>query len=391
MKVLSMPAAMPDLMSGVTSRHLLMLSAGILCCLGLIMVSSASMVAGETKYGSTFYFLSRHLVWLAIAFFAGAVAMRVPVAILQKYAFVFLGLAVLLLVLVLIPGIGRRINGSTRWISLGPLTFQPSEVAKLAVVLYMGSYLLRRQEEVRSGWWGFVKPMLVVLICVGLLLLEPDFGASVVMMAAAMAMLFLAGTPLLTFAAMFSVAAAGAVLLVVMEPYRLKRLLSFTDPWADQFNSGYQLSQSLIAFGRGEWFGVGLGRSVQKLSYLPEAHTDFVFAVYAEEFGLVGVVLMIALFWILVRSAIRIGQEAELGGKLYAAYVAYGIAVLIGVQTLFNIGVNMGLFPTKGLTLPLVSYGGSSLAMVFVMLGILLRIDTENRVVAAPARAGRPS
>lgn len=391
MKVLSMPAAMPDLMSGVTSRHLLMLSAGILCCLGLIMVSSASMVAGETKYSSTFYFLSRHLVWLVIAFFAGAVAMRVPVAILQKYAFVFLGLAVLLLVLVLIPGIGRRINGSTRWIGLGPLTFQPSEVAKLAVVLYMGSYLLRRQEEVRSGWWGFVKPMLVVLICVGLLLLEPDFGASVVMMAAAMAMLFLAGTPLLTFAAMFSVAAAGAVLLVVMEPYRLKRLLSFTDPWADQFNSGYQLSQSLIAFGRGEWFGVGLGRSVQKLSYLPEAHTDFVFAVYAEEFGLVGVVLMIALFWILVRSAIRIGQEAELGGKLYAAYVAYGIAVLIGVQTLFNIGVNMGLFPTKGLTLPLVSYGGSSLAMVFVMLGILLRIDTENRVVAAPARAGRPS
>lgn len=391
MKVLTMPAAMPDLMSGVTPRHLLMLSAGILCCLGLIMVSSASMVAGETKYGSTFYFLSRHLVWLVIAFFAGAVAMRVPVAILQKYAFAFLGLAALLLILVLIPGIGRRINGSTRWIGLGPLTFQPSEVAKLSVVLYMGSYLLRRQEEVRTGWWGFVKPMLVVLICVGLLLLEPDFGASVVMMSAAMAMLFLAGTPLLTFAAMFSVAAAGAVLLVVMEPYRLKRLLSFTDPWADQFNSGYQLSQSLIAFGRGEWFGVGLGRSVQKLSYLPEAHTDFVFAVYAEEFGLVGVMLMIALFWILVRSAVRIGQEAELGGKLYAAYVAYGIAVLIGVQTLFNIGVNMGLFPTKGLTLPLVSYGGSSLAMVFVMLGILLRIDAENRVVAAPARPGRPS
>lgn len=391
MKVLTMPAAMPDLMSGVTPRHLLMLSAGILCCLGLIMVSSASMVAGETKYGSTFYFLSRHLVWLVIAFLAGAVAMRVPVAVLQKYAFVFLGLAALLLILVLIPGIGRRINGSTRWIGLGPLTFQPSEVAKLSVVLYMGSYLLRRQEEVRTGWWGFVKPMLVVLICVGLLLLEPDFGASVVMMSAAMAMLFLAGTPLLTFAAMFSVAAAGAVLLVVMEPYRLKRLLSFTDPWADQFNSGYQLSQSLIAFGRGEWFGVGLGRSVQKLSYLPEAHTDFVFAVYAEEFGLVGVMLMIALFWILVRSAVRIGQEAELGGKLYAAYVAYGIAVLIGVQTLFNIGVNMGLFPTKGLTLPLVSYGGSSLAMVFVMLGILLRIDTENRATAAPARAGRPS
>ena len=391
MKVLTMPAAMPDVMSGVTSRHLLMLAAGILCCLGLVMVSSASMVVGETKYGSTFYFLGRHLFWMVIALCAGAVAMRFPVALLQRYALVFLGLAALLLVLVLVPGIGRRINGSMRWIGFGPLTFQPSELAKLAVVLYMGSYLMRRQDEVRTGWWGFAKPMAVVLIGVALLLAEPDFGASVVMVAAAMAMLFLAGTPLLTFGVMFVLATASAAVVAVAEPYRLKRLLSFTDPWADQFNSGYQLSQSLIAFGRGEWFGVGLGRSVQKLSYLPEAHTDFVFAVYAEEFGLAGVVLMIGLFWVLVRSAIRIGQAAELGGKLYGAYVAYGIAVLIGVQTLFNIGVNMGLFPTKGLTLPLVSYGGSSLVMVFVMLGILLRIDTENRMTSVPSRAGRSS
>ncbi len=383
-----MPDVMPDLMRGVTPRNWLMLSAGILCCLGLVMVASASMVAGETKYGSTFYFLSRHLIWLMIAFCAGAVAMRVPVNLLQRYSVLLLCLAGVLLVAVLVPGIGRRINGSMRWIGLGPLTFQPSEVAKLAVVLYMGSFLVRKQEEVRSGWWGFARPMLVVLIGVSLLLMEPDFGASVVMMSAAMAMLFLAGTPLLTFAVMISVAAVGAVLLVVLEPYRLKRLLSFTDPWADQFNSGYQLSQSLIAFGRGEWFGVGLGRSVQKLSYLPEAHTDFVFAVYAEEFGLVGVLLMIALFWVLVRSAIRIGQAAELSGKFYAAYIAYGISVLIGVQTLFNIGVNMGLFPTKGLTLPLVSYGGSSLAMVFVMLGILLRIDTENKQPLPVGRKG---
>lgn len=391
MKALPMPNAMPDLMSGITPRHLLMLSAGILCCLGLIMVASASMVAGEAKYGSTFYFLARHLIWMVIAFCAGAVAMRVPVGVLQKYSFWLLALAAVLLLIVLVPGIGRRINGSMRWIGLGPLTFQPSEVAKLSVVLYMGAYLVRRQEEVRSGWWGFAKPMVVVLLCVGLLLLEPDFGASVVMMSAAMAMLFLAGTPLLTFAVMFSGAAMAAVLLVVLEPYRLKRLLSFTDPWADQFNSGYQLSQSLIAFGRGEWFGVGLGRSVQKLSYLPEAHTDFVFAVYAEEFGLAGVLLMIALFCVLVRAAIRIGQAAELGGKFYAAYIAYGISVLIGVQTLFNIGVNMGLFPTKGLTLPLVSYGGSSLAMVFVMLGILLRIDTENKWPVLVARKGGQS
>lgn len=378
MRAFPMPAAMPDLMSGVTSRHLLMLSAGILCCLGLVMVSSASMVVGETRYGSTFYFLMRHMVWMVIAFGAGAVALRVPVATLQKYVLWLLGIAFLLLMLVLIPGIGRRINGSMRWIGLGPLTMQPSEIAKFAVVLYMASYLVRRQDVVRSQWRGFINPMIVVFLGVILLLLEPDFGASVVMVAAAMAMLFLAGTPLLQFAVLLGVAAIASVFAVILEPYRLKRMVSFMDPWADQFNSGYQLSQSLIAFGRGEWFGVGLGRSIQKLSYLPEAHTDFVFAIYAEEFGLVGVLVMIALFWMLVRAILRIGQQAEIGGRIYGAYVAYGVAVLIGMQALFNIGVNMGLFPTKGLTLPLVSYGGSSLVVVFVMLGVVLRIDAEN-------------
>lgn len=391
MKGIPMPVTMPDVMAGVTPRHLLMLSAGVLCCLGLIMVASASMVAGETKYGSTFYFLARHLVWMMAAFLAAAVAMRFPTDFIQKYSLWALGLAGVLLLLVLIPGVGRRVNGSMRWIGFGPLTMQPSEAAKLAVVLYMGSYLVRRQEEVRSGWWGFIKPMAVVFIGVILLMLEPDFGASVVMVSAAMAMLFLAGTPLLQFAVLIGVAAVAAVFAVILEPYRLKRLLSFTDPWADQFNSGYQLSQSLIAFGRGEWFGVGLGRSIQKLSYLPEAHTDFVLAVYAEEFGLVGVLVLITLFWVLVRSIIRIGQQAELCGRLYAAYVAYGIAVLIGMQTLFNIGVNMGLFPTKGLTLPLVSYGGSSLAMVFAMLGVILRIDSENAQVVSAAKKGARS
>ena len=377
-KALPIPAVIPDLMSGVTSRYLLMLCVGILCCLGLVMVSSASMEVGETRYGSTFYFLIRHLIWMVIALGAGAFAMRVPVATLQKYVLWILALAFLLLIAVLIPGIGRRINGSMRWIGLGPLTIQPSEVIKFAVVLYMASYLVRRQEMVRSQWKGLVPPGLVVLFGVFLLLLEPDFGASAVMVSAVIVMLYLAGTPLLQFASMFGLVAIAGVLAVVLEPYRLKRLVSFTDPWADQFDSGYQLSQSLIAFGRGEWFGVGLGRSIQKLSYLPEAHTDFVFAIYAEEFGLVGVVIMIALFWLLVRTILRIGQNAEIGGKLYGAYVAYGVAIVICMQALFNIGVNMGLFPTKGLTLPLVSYGGSSLVMVFIMLGVVLRIDTEN-------------
>ena len=234
MKVMPMPATMPDLMRGVTSRHLLMLSAGILCCIGLIMVASASMVTGEAKFGSTFHFLSRHLFWLMVAFGSGVVTLHVfSVAWFQKNAFWLLGLAGLLLVLVLVPGIGHRVNGSTGWISLPGVTLQPSEIAKFAIVLYMASYLVRRQEVVRNSWRGFINPMLVVGIGVVLLLMEPDFGASVVMVSAAMAMLFLAGTPMLTFASIFSLVAAMAVMLVIFEPYRLKRLTSFMDPWAD--------------------------------------------------------------------------------------------------------------------------------------------------------------
>lgn len=384
MKVLALPT-FPALMHGVTSRHLLLLSAGCLFCIGLVMVASASMGVAEAMFGHPFYFLMRHGIYLLMGLTLGAFASRVPVATWQRLSWVLLFAAFLLLIIVLIPGIGRRVNGSMRWIGLGPLTLQPSEFAKFAVVAYMSAYLLRRQDEVRSSWSGFIKPMAVVGIAVLLLLLEPDFGASVVTVSAVLGMLFLAGTPLLQFAVLLATAVSMGVLAVIFEPYRMKRMLSFTDPWADQFNSGYQLAQSLIAFGRGEWTGVGLGKSVQKLFYLPEAHTDFVFAVYAEEFGLIGVLLVIGLFWLLVRSAVRIGQQAELRGEIYGAYLAYGISFLIGLQALVNIGVNMGLFPTKGLTLPLVSYGGSSLLAVFLMLGVLLRIDTENS--AAPAAA----
>lgn len=367
-----------DMLAEVTQRQVLMLSAGILFCIGLVMVASASMGVAESLYGSAFYFLIRHLVYLVIGMVAGLVASRVPMSFWQRYSWPLLAMAFLLLLLVLIPGIGKRVNGSMRWIGLGPITMQPSEIAKLMVVVYLSAYLVRRQEEVRSRWAGFIKPMAVVSVAVCLLLLEPDFGASMVMMSAVLAMLFLAGTPIVQFVALISAVFVMGVLAVIFEPYRMKRLLAFTDPWADQFNSGYQLAQSLIAFGRGEWLGVGLGKSVQKLFYLPEAHTDFVFAVYAEEFGLVGVLFVIALFVLLVRAGLKIGQKAEQNGFHYAAYLAYGIAMLIGVQALVNIGVNTGFFPTKGLTLPLVSYGGSSLIIVFVMLGILVRIDQET-------------
>lgn len=385
MKALALPT-FPELMHGVTPRYLLMLSAGILLSIGLIMVASASMSVADALFGSPFYFLVRHLVYIFLGIAVGLFAMRVPIATWQRFSGVLLLTGFILLVLVLIPGIGRRINGSMRWIGVGPLTLQPSEFAKFAVIIYMSAYLLRRQEEVRSSWLGFIKPMAVVGVAVLLFLLEPDFGASMVTVSAVLGMLFLVGTPLLQFAVLISTVVVMGSLAVIFEPYRMKRMLAFTDPWADQFNSGYQLTQSLIAFGRGEWFGVGLGKSVQKLFYLPEAHTDFVFAVYAEEFGLVGVLFMIGLFWLLVRSAVRIGQQAELRSQIYPAYLAYGIAFLIAMQALVNIGVNMGLFPTKGLTLPLVSYGGSSLLIVFLMLGVLLRIDSEN----TSAEAGTP-
>lgn len=380
---------MPDLMQGVTPRHMLLLSAGILFCIGLIMVASASMGVAEAQYGNAFYFFTRHLIYLMLGLMVGAFALRVPIATWQRMSGVLLLTAFVLLMVVLIPGIGRRINGSMRWIGVGPLTLQPSEFAKFAVIAYMSGYLLRRQDEVRSSWSGFIKPMAVVGVAVLLLLLEPDFGASVVTVSAVLGMLFLAGTPVLQFAVLIVTVVVMGSLAVIFEPYRMKRLMAFTDPWADQFNSGYQLAQSLIAFGRGEWTGVGLGKSVQKLFYLPEAHTDFVFAVYAEEFGLVGVLFVIFLFWLVVRSAVRIGQQAELRNDVYGAYLAYGLSFLIGVQALVNIGVNMGLFPTKGLTLPLVSYGGTSLLIVFLMLGVLLRIDSENTAAQSPAKASR--
>lgn len=389
MKVLSISLPRVDNIElGIGQRHTLLLTSGILFCIGLIMVASASMGVAEAQYGNAFYFFVRHLVYLLAGLVVGMVACRVPIAFWQRYSWPLLGFAFFLLVVVLVPGLGRRVNGSMRWIGFGPLTLQPSEIAKLMVVVYLSAYLVRRQDEVRSRWGGFIKPMMVVSIAVGLLLREPDFGASMVMMSAVLAMLFLAGTPIVQFVALISVVAVAGTLAVIVEPYRMKRMLAFTDPWADQFNSGYQLAQSLIAFGRGEWFGVGLGHSVQKLFYLPEAHTDFVFAVYAEEFGLVGVLFVIGLFFLLVRAGLKIGRSAEAKGQHYAAYLAYGISMQIGVQALINIGVNTGFFPTKGLTLPLVSYGGSSLLIVFGMLGILLRIDLEAELAKALVKSG---
>lgn len=378
----------PNWQQELTARRLLMLTAGILACIGVIMVASASMGIASADFNNPFYFFTRHLIYVLIGVTAATIAANIPMQFWRRWGWHILFIAFVLLVLVLIPHIGRRINGSARWLGFGGLTIQPSEIAKFAIVLYMSNYLVRRQDAVRRGLAGLKGAVIVVGLAVALLMTEPDFGASLVLMVSLLGMLFLAGAPFKHFIILAAGAVGGAVALAFSAEYRVKRLLSFWDAWDDVYGSDYQLSQSLIAFGRGDWFGVGLGHSVQKLFYLPEAHTDFVFAIYAEEFGLVGVLVLMASFYVLVQSAIRIGRNAEAMGLLQEAYLAYGMTFLILMQAIINISVCTGLFPTKGLTLPFISYGGSSLVMVFTMLGILLRIDSE--ATEAKQRGVRP-
>ncbi|MEX6502343.1 putative lipid II flippase FtsW [Pseudomonas zhanjiangensis] len=347
--------------------------------LGLVMISSASTEVAAVNTGNVLYYMLRHLIYLVIGLGAAGVVLLIPLATWQRFGGLLLLAAFGLLVLVLVPGIGREVNGSMRWIGFGAFNVQPSEIAKVFVVVYLAGYLVRRQEEVRESWAGFFKPFVVLLPMAGLLLLEPDFGATVVMMGSAAAMLFLGGVGLLRFGLMVALAVGAVFVLVQTQEYRLQRLITFTDPWADQFGSGYQLTQALIAFGRGEWFGVGLGNSIQKQFYLPEAHTDFVFSVLAEELGVVGALSTVGLFVFVSVRALYIGLWAEKAKQFFAAYVAYGLAFLWIGQFLINIGVNVGLLPTKGLTLPFLSYGGSSLVICCVSLALLLRIEWERR------------
>jgi cell division protein FtsW len=345
--------------------------------LGLVMVASASSEVAAAQLGNPLHHMVRQLVYLAVGLVAGLLVLLVPMATWQRLGWMLLAAAFALLVLVLI--VGREINGSMRWIGFGMFNVQPSEIAKIFVVIYLAGYLVRRQEEVRESWMGFLKPIFVMIPMAVLLLLEPDFGATVVLLTAALAMLFLGGVGLFRFGFLVSLAFGVVALLVKTQPYRMARLTTFTDPWADQFGTGYQLTQALIAFGRGEWFGVGLGNSIQKQFYLPEAHTDFVFAVLAEELGMLGALATLALFVFVGVRALYIGLWAHKARQFFAAYVAYGLAFLWIGQFLINIGVNVGLLPTKGLTLPFLSYGGSSLVISCVTLGLLLRIEWERR------------
>jgi cell division protein FtsW len=364
-------------------RQWLLLLSGILACVGMVVVASASMDMASIYYDSPFFFVQRHGVYLLAGVVFGALIYQIPLSVWERSSGALLIAAYLLLILVLLPGVGKTVNGSTRWIHMGPINVQVSEIVKICALMYVAGYLVRRVDEVRQRFWGFMKPVMVLSVMALLLLKQPDFGAVVVIMISVFAMLFLAGVRVSQFSLVTFGSGAAAYLLVSSSEYRMKRVLGYIDPWADQYESGYQLVQSLIAFGRGGWMGEGLGNSIQKLFYLPEAHTDFVFAVLAEEFGFAGNLLVIALFFSLVLVAMKIGREAENQGKPFNGYLVYGLAVLIGLQSMVNVGVSSGLLPTKGLTLPFISYGGSSLIIMCVVIALIMRADRENQIEPA--------
>ena len=356
---------------------LLLLSALLLATIGVVMVGSSSIAIGESLGSGPHHYLVRHLVFLAIGLVAAFVLMRLELKTVERYAVGLLLFSAVLLLAVLVPGIGRTVNGAQRWLNLGFFGFQAVEAVKLMFIVWLASYLVRYREQVRGEWLGVIKPMVVAGLFVGLLLAQPDFGSALLLCAIMVGMLVLGGAAIPRIIAPGLLAVPLLVWAATSESYRMRRLTSFMDPWADPFDAGFQLTQALIAIGRGEWFGVGLGASVQKLFYLPEAHTDFIFSVIAEETGLLGVLVVIALYAAFVGSALRIGLRAAELGRHFSANCAFGIALWIGLQAMVSIGVNFGVLPTKGLTLPLISSGGSSVIMTCAAVGLLLRVSYE--------------
>ncbi len=370
----------------------------LVCALGLVafgfvMVASASMSIAANCCDDPFYYAMRHGIAIAIALTAAVAAYSVPLEWWERggvWLFLF-GLVALLLVL--IPGIGREVNGATRWIPLGPLNLQPSELVKLFAIIYVSGYLVRHADDVVNRLSGFIRPMILIGIAGALILQQPDFGTTAVMLATVMGLLFLGGVSVMPFIVLFLAVAGGLLVLILISPYRLKRVTSFLDPFQDAFDTGYQLSQALIAFGRGEWFGVGLGNGIQKQFFLPEAHTDFLASVVGEELGFIGMLILIGAFAFLTWRAFSIGARADALGKHFVAYAAQGIGLGLGLQAFVNIGVNVGMLPTKGLTLPFLSYGSNSLIAACMGIAILLKIDVTIRRIEAeqgPKREGVP-
>ena len=347
--------------------------------LGLVMVASASVAIADRKTGEPFYYLWRQLAFLAVGIVAAWPILRTPLVVWEENRGKLLLMGMGLLITVLVPGIGVMINGSQRWLHLGPFNLQVSELMKLLLIVYLSGYLVRHGDEVRRSAAGFLKPLALLAVICGLLLAEPDFGAAVVMTAVCLGLMLLGGVRLWHFGMLLVLAVTALATLAITSPYRLARLVGFLDPWADPFASGFQLTQALIAFGRGEWLGVGLGGGVQKLFYLPEAHTDFLLAVIAEELGFLGVFAVVGLFGFITWRAFTIARSALAHGADFAGYCAYGVGLWLALQAYVNVGVNMGVLPTKGLTLPLMSYGGSSMVVSCMAIALLLRVEYEAR------------
>ena len=348
-----------------------------LASVGVVMVASSSIAIGEGMNVGPFYFLNRHLIFLIGGIVLAAIAMRTELKTVEQYNQVLLLACVVLLLAVFVPGLGSSVNGAKRWINLGVSKFQVVEAVKLLYIVWLASYLVRFRDEVNATWLAMIKPLVVAVVMVGLLLMQPDFGSSSLLLAITAGMLVLGGVNLPRMSLPIVMGLPVFAFIAILEPYRLRRITSFLDPWKDQLGSGYQLSNALMAVGRGEWLGVGLGASVQKLSYLPEAHTDFIFSVIAEELGFAGVCLIIGLYVLLVGRAFWVGYRCVEMRRHFAGYCAFGVALWIGLQSIVSIGVNLGILPTKGLTLPLISSGGSSVLMTCAALGVLLRVSYE--------------
>ncbi|WP_245732063.1 cell division protein FtsW [Thalassotalea agarivorans] len=373
----------PKTQDAVTFDRTYIVIAVLMYMIGLVMVASSSMPVAEKLFNNPFHFVIRHVIYIGLSVIIAAVFLTMPMHKWKEYSGNFLLAAIALLVLVLL--VGRTVNGSTRWLVLGPITVQAAEPAKLFFFCYLASYLVRRRTEVMEHVKGFYKPLIVFGVLAFLLLNQPDLGTVVVMFVTTIGLLFLAGAKLWQFLAVSAVGISAIVALAVFTPYRWRRITSFLDPWADPFGSGYQLTQSLMAYGRGEVFGQGLGNSIQKLEYLPEAHTDFVMAILAEEFGFIGISIVLFLSMILVLKALLLGREALNREKYFEGFFAYGIGIWMSFQTAVNIGASAGIVPTKGLTMPLISYGGSSMIIMTIAVVVLIRIDHELRLQSLQA------
>ncbi len=348
--------------------------------IGLVMVGSASISIAASKLDQPLFYFNRQLIFAIIGLCLAWAVVNIRLSIWREMAPILLLIGVGLLILVLVPGIGREVNGSRRWLPLGPVNIQVAEIIKLFSIVYVADYLQRHHGQLQGSFFKVFGPLILLAVAAVLLLMQPDMGSVVVILSTVLAMMFLGGARLDVFIALMISLGGVFTALVWFAPYRMQRLQSFMDPWADPFGSGFQLTQALIAFGRGDWLGVGLGSSMQKLFYLPEAHTDFLYSILAEELGLIGAMSVLVLFLVFIWRALSIGRAAELSGQVFGSQIAYGIGIWLGLQACVNMGVNMGALPTKGLTLPLMSYGGSSLVLVCIAIALLIRVDLETRL-----------